>query len=327
MGRPDSKARVLILHVGWARSYRGDPGDIPQGKFGFLKWTDDTPGESFNFRKYGGRCYGYAPHHTLNLARLGGTDDESVDGVLVVWTASNPDKSGRYVVGWYKDARVYAEGRKVRPEPGNDYVIAEAPFADCRVLPVDDRTFYVPRMEPGYPGIASAFYASDLLSPGDLDELLAYVDGKPSIGFFKNARPGPPGSAGPSRRRDDADPREVEQRAIEAVCAHYDARGWTIETVETENLGWDLQATKGARVLLIEVKGRSGGGSVELTPNEYAKMSADRTRMSYRLAIVHDALTKPTVTIFGFSPGLDAWVSELGHVLEIRPATGAVVRF
>ena len=56
-------------------------------------------------------------------------------------------------------------------------------------------------------------------------------------------------------------------------------------------------------------------------------MNDKHVRMSYRLAIVHDALTIPQLTIFQYAPGEDAWLSDRGDRLKLRPMTGAVVSF
>ena len=61
--------------------------------------------------------------------------------------------------------------------------------------------------------------------------------------------------------------------------------------MEADNKGWDLEVTRGAVKLLVEVKGCSGDSrQVELTPNEYAAMGHRRYREIYRLAVVTRAL-------------------------------------
>lgn len=52
----------------------------------------------------------------INIDRLGGAGADSVDGVLVVWTARRP-KGGTVVVGWYKDATVYRYYQKFTSVP------------------------------------------------------------------------------------------------------------------------------------------------------------------------------------------------------------------
>ena len=322
-----TRPNVLFLHVGWARDYHGAPDDVPQGKFGYLKDTDDTPGETFNFRDYDGRRYGYAPSIALNLSRLGAQEGADAHGITVVWMATNPDGSGRYIVGWYRNARVYPEGRHERPEEGCSYVVTEAATEDCRLLQIDERTFSVPFMRPGYPGVSSAFYASERLRPEELEEVLVYVGGEPSVGLCPgratSSRQG--GSAGRGAV-DPEDRKAVEKAAIAVVAAHYEALGWVAVSVEAENRGWDLVVTRGARLLLVEVKGRADRGPVELTANEYRAMQDPKNRMAYRLAVVFDALTAPVLTIFQYAPGREAWLSEDGEALGLTETTSATAR-
>jgi len=73
--------------------------------------------------------------------------------------------------------------------------------------------------------------------------------------------------------RDD----QIERIAVEAAIAHERARGWEVETVESENRGFDLISRRPhpgdpktfIEVRFIEVKGRAGVGAIALTKHEY----------------------------------------------------------
>ena len=73
--------------------------------------------------------------------------------------------------------------------------------------------------------------------------------------------------------RDD----EIERIAVEAAIAHERARGWEVESVESENRGFDLISRRPhpedpktfIEVRFIEVKGRAGVGAVALSKHEY----------------------------------------------------------
>jgi hypothetical protein len=67
VARRKIRPEVLFLHIGWAREYRGAPGDLPQGKFGYIKDGNEDMGDALNFRDYRGRCFGYAPHRMIDL--------------------------------------------------------------------------------------------------------------------------------------------------------------------------------------------------------------------------------------------------------------------
>ena len=51
-------------------------------------------------------------------------------------------------------------------------------------------------------------------------------------------------------------------------------QGYNVISVEDENKGWDLEATKGKAFLCIEVKGLAGSQiSVHISKNESSKMN------------------------------------------------------
>jgi hypothetical protein len=210
-------------------------------------------------------------------------------------------------------------------------VSVEARAENCHLVPVDERTFNIPSMKPGWPGIASTFFASENLSSEKLGEVIDYVGGSQSLNF-------------PPREADDVsltiqrisgwptqDPAlraHVEVAAIDVTVAYYKNLGWSVTSVENENYGWDLEARFNGRLLRIEVKGRGSVGSIEITPNEYNAMHAEQTRMSYRLAIVHDAMTPaPKLIIFEFAPASEAWIGPNGMPLNLTLRTGATAAF
>ncbi|OAJ67436.1 DUF3883 domain-containing protein [Gluconobacter cerinus] len=324
--------QVIFLHIGWAREYKGAVDDPPLGKFGYFVEGGETAGESFNFYCFRKRCYGYAPFYKVNMSKLGAVSDaDHVDDILVIWTATDPSGQGRYIVGWYKNARVYAKMDDRRPNEARPEAITVAASKDCHVVPEDERTFYVPSMVKGWPGIASGFYASNTLSQKELDKVLAYVDGQSSNGFYLDETDSQKKLVIGGGGRQNQDPAEralVEKAAIDFVTTHYRALQWNVTSVESDNVGWDLNVCRGGRTLKVEVKGLSGEGRVELTPGEYKAMLAYKNRMSYRLAVVWNARSiNPTLTIFEYIPARKAWITEDGRTLTIEEKTGAIVHF
>jgi hypothetical protein len=57
---------------------------------------------------------------------------------------------------------------------------------------------------------------------------------------------------------DAASNSEVEQAAITAVRNDYEARGWTVRSVERDRIGFDLECTRLGESEHVEVKGTSG---------------------------------------------------------------------
>ncbi|UUO07886.1 SNF2-related protein [Blastopirellula sp. J2-11] len=88
--------------------------------------------------------------------------------------------------------------------------------------------------------------------------------------------------------RDD----EIERIAIGVATRHEEERGWVVESVESENRGFDLISRRPhpedpktfIEVRFIEVKGRAGVGIVALSENEYR--TAERMNNDYWLYAV-----------------------------------------
>ena len=85
---------------------------------------------------------------------------------------------------------------------------------------------------------------------------------------------------------------EIERIAVEFATRHEEARGWQVESVESENRGFDLISRRShaedprtfVEVRFIEVKGRAGVGEIALTANEYK--TAGRLKGDYWLYAV-----------------------------------------
>ncbi len=94
---------------------------------------------------------------------------------------------------------------------------------------------------------------------------------------------------------------EIERIAVEAVIAHEEAQGYQVESVESQNRGFDLISRKphpedpytATDVRFIEVKGRAGVGAVALSRNEYR--TAKRLKRDYWLYVVFNCATQPEV--------------------------------
>ena len=91
---------------------------------------------------------------------------------------------------------------------------------------------------------------------------------------------------------------EIERRAVDFVIAHEHAQGRVVESVETQNRGFDLisrlphpeDPQTAMDVRFIEVKGRAAVGEIALTTNEYR--TAVRLKHDYWLYVVFDAGTE-----------------------------------
>lgn len=306
------------------RNYKGISNDIPIGKFKYIV-DGKQPHEVSNFLPYEGFCYGYAPvnNKTININKLGTNNAATkVDNVLVIWTATSPD-GGRFVIGWYESATVYRHLRTkilLRERGFKEEIIYSvfAPEKLCYLVPLDQRTFLMPTMKKGYPGISSSFFPKKT-TPW-LDTLLHYISSI-KIPAYLNAPSIPRGK--------DFDPdfkSMIEREAVRIVWIYYESQGFQVISVEKDNVGWDLEARLNQKTLYLEVKGLSGSDSaVEVTPNEYRAMKSMEHRSSYRLCIIN----KPHISnememrIFNYDMRIDAWVSQYLEALHVKESIAA----
>lgn len=95
--------------------------------------------------------------------------------------------------------------------------------------------------------------------------------------------------------RDD----EIERIAIAEAIRYEESRGWVVESVESENRGFDLISRRShpedpktfVEVRFIEVKGRAGVGVVALSENEYR--TAERLKNDFWLYAVFNCGVSP----------------------------------
>lgn len=106
--------KVLFCRIGWCESYNGDINDKPVG--GGLYNNSNIGFEIHNFKKEcDNKYYGYVEvKGSINIEKIGSNSDGAfIDNVLVVWVSTNPKKGGQYIVGWYKDAIIYRDAKKI----------------------------------------------------------------------------------------------------------------------------------------------------------------------------------------------------------------------
>ena len=165
---------ILLCNIGWMLYYQGFKGSDTH-ILGGGKHEAANKHEIYNFFPIRGWCYGYVrttsrPNlaETINLKKLSkdkNFKDDQLDDVLVVWVARNP-QGGRYIVGWYKHATVYAKEKVTATgqRKGYGYII-RAKEEDCVCLPELERTFLVKNGKevPGMFGQKNICYA---LTPG-----------------------------------------------------------------------------------------------------------------------------------------------------------------
>lgn len=332
--------RMIFFNGGWMSSYDGIGTDeIVHGgayidKHGF-------GGEVYNFRNSGGNNYGYVmtKSGTLDLSRINFGQEFAggvIENVICVFVATHPF-GGRRIVGWYRNASVHSN---YQVYTGNDREIktsqadwgsesnqvgyfAFAQNGDVVLLTEDERLDppVIPNGKGGF-GQSNVWYADSNIGIEYRRKVTKFISeyGRKAL---KEA------AAEQERhiqsRVDAAAKKKVEEAAIKRTREYFEDLGYVYKSVELENLGWDLEFTKGDLKLLVEVKGLSQSYiSVMLSRNEYEKMRDNAAH--YRLAVVTNCLDqnrKPTINIFSFISEKNGWFDKYGHELNIEEIVAA----
>lgn len=291
---------IVLFKTGWMNYYQGlsDNDEILKG--GSYIIENGVGSEIFNFKTVNGKCYGNVYHgdHEINLAKIDSNFSQQRDnaaGVLVIWCATRP-KGGIVVIGWYKNATVSADWLKF---PKNQSEFEEQirygvtgyrvldRSEDAFLLKPQYRDFLIPSPRNGGCGFGQSNIRymdesdCDKLRSGLIEYIESFKRDDQRLFYLTNGKDG--------IGRGPASP-EVEEKAIEFARRFYEKGGYTVNSVESLNLGWDMEAIKKGRTLRIEVKGLSGEQcSVGLTPNEYRAFRSEND--DYRLFVVTSSMS------------------------------------
>lgn len=320
---------LVFVNVGWMVSYQGVNNDPTLGGHGWLK-NHDYGHEAWNFLSVKGELYGYVPRSArINLKRLGANSkDEMIAGVTVVWIARNPRDGGTYIAGWYRNALIHKESNHLKVARSSKQVVEyqiQAPASEARLLNPDQRILRVPTAKvKGNLGQSPVWYGN----PDFLMRVREYLE---NDGVIDNRRE--KGGSKAPRNQDPEMRKLVELAAVRHAIAYYTSQAGgshTVKSVELDNVGWDLTVIGGDVTLKVEVKGLSGSNlCVELTPNEYRKMSSPEHRNMYVVYVVTNALTpyaKSNVFYYNSDAShgrVHVWATEDGQLLNIEEFVGA----
>ncbi|HXL56932.1 MAG TPA: DUF3883 domain-containing protein, partial [Chitinophagaceae bacterium] len=259
------------------------------------------------------------PWGSININNLDdGVEGDLIKGVTIVWTATRPT-GGRYIIGWYKDASLF---RYCQEAPNNSkrfhkgkllgyYAVSK--ISNSRLLTIDERIVRVPSGKNGF-GEKNIWYCKK--NPKFLQLISDYI--------FKGIIPKSIKRNKVKGRR-QADPLkrlQIELKAVRLVIRHYTKQGYSITSVERDNVGWDLTAIHNDIELKLEVKGLSGNiVNLELTANEFAQLKKHKN--GYRLCVVTETLVKPRLRIFSYCADVDAWLDNYDSPLTFEKIVSA----
>jgi hypothetical protein len=312
---------IIFLRVAWMHQYKGiTKHDVPNGAGSYVTKNRDG-GEVLNFKSIGGNYYGFARiknGHRLNINRLGAkTSDDFIDRVTVVFFATDPSLGGQYIVGWYENARLY---RKVQndlfqrnPHP---YYMAVSAIRNSTLLPLKYRKFEVPVDGPGQ---TNAWYVCDYAdSKSFLKKFFRFKENPEIYCQRKITSKGKKGWMLEAEKR-----KKIEIAAMDATYEYFEVRGFKVQYVHNEKLGWDMEALKGKVDFKLEVKGSCNPlEAVLLTPNEFFH---SKNYKNYRVCVLDNALDslKAKFHIFQLDKAKEHWISDTGFYLKVKQIVSA----
>ena len=242
---------------------------------------------------------------------------------------SSTQAACQVVIGWYRGATVFHKEYKTRSGTKGDerngwgklQYLCQVDAERAVLLPEAQRLFPVPFARPnnkGFPGQSNIWYPySDSPKVKKFVVRLRRYIASSSKGSSATTTL-PMKKTGRRAAPDKDQITQIEQAAIYATVAYFEKRGYKVVSVEKDNRGWDLEATKNGEYLLIEVKGHIGNViQFELTPNEYAQLQANSS--SYRVCVVRNALEDSKVEVYMPSNSHGAWslVRRNGHCIQL----------
>jgi hypothetical protein len=308
-------APLLVFRIGYMESYDGI-GKIRGG--GAFVEENGEGSEMWNFLGEDGRCYGYVKtpnDEGLDLSRISKgqwAPGRRLPGVDIVFIARK-ERFGQVVVGWYHDATVFhkrvLEREAKQVDEGWDliYYVCQVKAENARLLSVPQRNLRVPPPgTKGYPGQSNVWYGDDSIPErrNFILQLRDYISANGVIeapaerkGIVRSTKYGP-----------DKDLNlQVERIAIEKTWKTFEKAGYEVKSVEPDNRGWDLEASKDGVIFRLEVKGHAGNViQFELTPNEYTQMK--KYHKSFRVCVVRNALSRPRLKVFRPEPLNGQWI-------------------
>lgn len=321
------RMRMIICNVAWMKHYDGiNDSDFPINGGKYID-KNGYGHEVLNFQKNGKYCYGYvqAKNLTINISRIDPRAGDYIDNVLVVWRSLS--SRGSVVIGWYENARVYRTIQKPNDkrsfhfngENHSPEYLIKAKSKDCTLLAPQQRVFPVPVTHRGFGSQTFvSFLQTETYEVKQFkQQLMTYIS---SAKEGKLSLP----NKGKRGKLDHETKLKIEKIAVNLTVDYYVNLGYLVDSVEKDNVGYDLKATKGNKTLYIEVKGTSAkdhaSTNVCLTPNEY-KISKTASR-KYRICIVVNCLSVPELYEFIWYPEKNFWFSE--HSLTSLSVTESI---
>ena len=307
---------LLFARVGWMRWYRG-PQAGDEKPIGGGKYTRESLGhEAYNFLPLKGKMLGYfqpqlQPPERQNtnpssiaLERIRpGSTGNSLSRVLTVFFATDPERGGQRIVGWFRSSTVYryAQDSSLKAREYFSYYI-EATEGDEVLVPEDRREFVLPGGKGGA-GTANVCYVLEQdgqpKNSGWIAEALDYINSY----ALENAAQDPTSETDAAIAGNIAGTienaagfqsnprirRAIENYAMAWAERHLAKLKYPYRDTH-KNKPYDFICTIDGAEVFVEVKGmQDNGKAISLTPGEVAHAQKNR---NFALIIVHSVKVK-----------------------------------
>jgi hypothetical protein len=293
--------------------------------------------ELYNFRATGGHLYGYFQaskfSYTVALERIDPLADESIylDHVLVIFVARRPDGGGQFIVGWYRDARVFRE--HVRHSPGKPrkfghYCTAVA--SKCVLLPESKRRheIFAGKGKMGQANVCYPLTMSRAPKGGRwIQEAMDYIADYRDVNMLVKPEAAAEedmvslveesiaSSKGQGFARTAEQRRLLEDHSMTVAKRHFAKLGFEVEDV-SQTRPFDLLCRRGRASLHVEVKGTTTAGSaVMLTTNEVKHARNPNNKCA--LFILHSIRLGKSKATGGKPLLLNPWKIQAAHLSPI----------
>jgi hypothetical protein len=300
----NQKQPLLFARIGWMKYYNG-PLIGDEKPRGGGKYTKTGLGhEVFNFHEIGGQLFGFfQPQMQASKIKLErivpGTHEDVLNGILIVFVATDPEQGSQRIVGWYRKATVYRNRLSSPPEERNGfyyYLVAKA--SEAVLLPTHLRTYLIPGGKGGF-GQANICYLYEQNGkpkpmkwvPGALEFVQSYEN--------ENLLENPQAEAAPVVVRSVEEEIErsagfqpnskirkaVELHAMGRAEKEFKNRGYQVKDV-SQKRPYDLLCHKSDEVKYVEVKGtQSNGLDIALTAGEVKFV--EKNKANCVLCVIH----------------------------------------
>lgn len=166
--------KIVFFNIGYMEFYQGITGRDKISDGGSYVNEEGFGWEIYNFKPFKGFLYGYVQPPraggNINISRLGAAaSSDTVDDILIIWTAKDPQAGGVFITGWYEHATIYKSYQN--PPRGSKRVYqdeklgyySKSAVENCRLLKSHYRDQQVP-IGKYCMGQANIWYAEDNLS-------------------------------------------------------------------------------------------------------------------------------------------------------------------